>query len=143
MNSKPTMPPLMMTFEHLFANIIDRYTVDTFWELRVPAYYSVGLNFGSPPPTIKVEAAHLCRIDNEGIHPFDKGEGTPHLSEEGWNAHKHLLQAKIKPKDFRYLEKLCAVEFAYRREDATKRHAKLRQRIAEMEAYFPHLRSQS
>jgi hypothetical protein len=124
-----------MTFDHLFSNIIGRYTESNFYYLRVPQYWDA-----ESEESITVDATHLCRVDAIGTWPIHESNGDLYLSEAGWNAHKHRLVGKIDPSDFEALNQLAEKLFEARRQHATRQRQDLLDKIAKLEACWPHLK---
>jgi hypothetical protein len=137
---KPTS--FKIPLDHFFHSFIGRCSKERFLYLQIPEFEIVGPK--TKPRTedefIIMDADHLCRGDFLVVCPVNESDGFLRLSEAGWNAHKHLLVGKIDPVDFASLEQLTEELFEDRRQYATKQRQKLRNKIAKLEEYWPHLR---
>jgi len=91
-------------------------------------------------PIVTVDASHLCRISGANTLPAHTKYGYLYWTESGWHAHKHRLLGKITQAQIDELDVQFVAYFASLREAATKQRDKLRQQIADLEAYWPHLR---
>ena len=71
---------------------------------------------------------------------FTKQPQCPYCGHHERDAHKHrLLVSWVTQDELNGIDKKCQVLFQKRRDKATKQRECLREQIAELEAYWPHL----